>query len=78
MIIELDSYLNKYENTTKAINEAISLLNKNGGGRLVFSANKTYVSGMIILKDNIELYFEKNSMLKASSNLSDFNYLDNK
>ena len=76
MEIILDSYLYKYENTTKAINSAIKELSDNGGGKIVFSANKKYISGMIILRDNIELYFEKNSMLMASSNISDFNYLD--
>ena len=77
MKIEVDSFIENYSNSTKGINDAITYLYNNGGGTLVFKSNKIYRSGMIKLLDNIELYFEKNSMLKASDNLSDFNYLDN-
>ena len=78
MKIDVDSFVKDYSNSTKGINDAIKYLNANGGGTLVFKSNKIYRSGMIKLLDNIELYFEKNSMLKASDNLSDFNYLDDK
>ena len=77
MDIYLDKYIDDYNNSTRGINEAIKYLNKNGGGRLIFSANKTYRSGMIILLSNVELYFEKNSILKGSDNILDYNYLDN-
>lgn len=77
MEIYVDKYIKDYNNATKGINEAIRYLSNNGGGKLIFSKNKEYISGMINLLSDVELYFEKNSMLKASNNLSDFNYLDN-
>ncbi len=77
MDILVDNYINDYDNATKGINEAIKYLNQNGGGRLIFSANKIYRSGMINLLSNVELHLEANSILLASDNISDFNYLDN-
>ncbi len=77
MDIYVDNYVNDLNNATKGIDEAIKYLNNNGGGKLIFSENKIYRSGMITLLSNVTLYFEKNSMLKASDNLSDFNYIEN-
>ena len=63
MDIYLDKYINDYNNCTNNINEAIKYINQNGGGRLIFSANNIYRSGMIFLLSNVELYLEKNSIL---------------
>lgn len=57
---------------TEAINKCIVDCNKNGGGRVVFSKNKTFRSGMIVLLDNVELHFEENSILMALDDLSEF------
>ena len=77
MDIYLDKYINDYNNCTNNINEAIKYINQNGGGRLIFSANKIYRSGMIFLLSNVELYLEKNSILMGSDNILDYSYLDN-
>ena len=76
MDLLVDEYIKKYNNTTIAINKAIEDCNIND--RVIFSKNKTYVSGFIFIKSNVELHFQKDAILKASSNISDFNYLDNK
>ena len=71
----IDDYIKLYKDVTLAINKAIKDCSLNG--KIIFSKNKEYISGFIKLKSNIELHLEKGSILKASSNLSDFNYLDN-
>lgn len=58
---------------TKAIQKAIDTCHNNGGGRVILSSGKTYISGSLVLKSNVELYLELGSTLKASSNLKDFN-----
>ena len=77
MDIYLDKYITDYNNCTNNINEAIKYINQNGGGRLIFSANKIYRSGMIFLLSNVELFLEKNSILMGSDNILDYSYLDN-
>ena len=71
----IDDYIKTYKDTTLAINKAIEDSDING--KIIFSKNKLYISGFIKLKSNIELHLEKGATLKASSNISDFNYLDN-
>ena len=50
---------------TRAIKAAISELSDSGGGHLVFPKG-TYLSGPVILQDNVELYLEEGSLLLAS------------
>lgn len=50
---------------TEAFSKAISALNKKGGGHLVVPAG-IWLSGLISLKDNIDLHLEKNAILLAS------------
>ena len=76
MDLYVDDFISDINNATNDINKAIKYLSSKGGGRLIFSSNKIYRSGMIFLLSNIELYLEKDSILKASDNLLDFNYLD--
>ncbi|MCR5350639.1 MAG: hypothetical protein K6E20_06590 [Acholeplasmatales bacterium] len=74
----MDFYVDDYKQLindndyTKAINQAISDASLNNG-RVIFKENKLYRSGTIYLKDNIELYFEKNSCLKALDDIESFN-----
>lgn len=56
---------------TQAINDAINDCYKNGGGQVYFPAGK-YLSGTIILKDNVELFMERGSSLLASTSHADF------
>lgn len=61
---------------SSAINEAIKK-SSNEQAILVFSENKTYRAGLINILSNTHLYFEKNSILKASDELNKFK-IDNK
>lgn len=56
---------------TEAINKAVLDCNKHGGGQVYFPPGK-YLSGTIVLKDNVELFLERGSALLASSRHQDF------
>ncbi len=56
---------------TEAINKAVLDCNKFGGGRVYFPPGK-YLSGTIVMKDNVELFLERGSTLLASSRHQDF------
>ena len=58
-------------NNVDAIQHAIDDANKNGGGRVVVSAGK-FLSGVIHLKSNVELYVEKDAVLLASADRADY------
>lgn len=64
-------------NDTKAIQAAIDECASNGGGRVVLSGGKVYLSGSILLKSNVELHLESGCVLKASSDLKDYYALAN-
>lgn len=55
-----------------AIQQAIDTVNKLGGGTVVLSAGKTYLSGGIILKSNVELHFEDGAVLLQSPDPHDY------
>jgi len=61
------------KNNAKYIQLAIDKAYENGGGKVIVPQGKTFVSGSIVLKDNVELYLETGSVLKASDDLDDFN-----
>ncbi|MDR7211701.1 glycosyl hydrolase family 28 protein [Flavobacterium piscis] len=56
---------------TIAIQKAIDAAFKNKGGRVVFPKGK-FLSGSIILKSNVTLYFEEGSVLLGSTNPKDY------
>ena len=56
---------------TNAIQSAIDMCTKNGGGKVIFPPG-TYLSGTIIIKNNVELHFEHNATLLASTKHKDF------
>lgn len=56
---------------TKAIQKAVDVCYESGGGKVILGKG-IYLSGSLILKSNVELYVEKGSILKASSNLEDY------
>ena len=59
-------------NDATAIQKAIDACVAGGGGRVVLPGGKTYYSGSVVLKPNIELYLESGAVLKASVNIADF------
>lgn len=56
---------------TEAFKKAISALSKQGGGHLVVPQG-VWMTGLISLKDNIDLHIEKNAIVMASPNKSLF------
>ena len=49
-----------------AIQKAIDKCNANGGGQVLFPAGKTFLSGPLELKGNIDYHFEPGSVLLAN------------
>ena len=60
---------------TKAIQEAIDACAQSGGGRVTVPPG-VYLTGTVWLRDNVELHLEHGSVLKASTNMEDYNALD--
>lgn len=56
---------------TEEINKLIDLCSSNGGGRVVIPEG-IWLSGPIILKDNVNLHLEKGALLIFSSDLEDY------
>lgn len=49
-----------------AIQRAIDQCSREGGGRVLFPRNHTFLAGPIELKSHVELYLEATAMLKAN------------
>ena len=62
---------NGEELNTKAINDLIILISGEGGGKIIFPPG-VYLTGGIILKDNIEIHIESGATLKFSQNPMDY------
>lgn len=60
-------------NDGKAIQSAIDACYKSGGGKVILPSGRTYISSSLVLKSNVEFHVETGAVLKASSNLRDFN-----
>lgn len=75
MIYSVDSYGavgDGKHSDTDAIQKAIDDCFAAGGGVVNLSGGKTYVSGSVILKSNVELHLENGTVLKASSEIADY------
>ncbi len=57
---------------TAAIQAAIDRAHSLGGGRVVLSSGRKFLSGSLILKENVELHIEAGSILYASSDYADY------
>jgi hypothetical protein len=62
---------------TKSIQEAIDICHKEGGG-IVLLNQGTFVSGTLILKDNVLLQVEVGARLVGSKNLEDYPIMESK
>jgi polygalacturonase len=60
---------------TASIQKAIDECHKSGGGKVVFPAGK-YLSGTVVLKDNVILQLNKDALLLGSTNVDDYQNLD--
>jgi hypothetical protein len=57
--------------STEAINKAIEACSEAGGGRVLMPTGE-FLSGTIILKNNVELYLERGCTLLGSTNYADY------
>lgn len=56
---------------TESIQKAIDACTKNGGGRVLISGGR-YLTGTIILKENVDLHIAPDGILLCSANCADF------
>ncbi len=56
---------------TEAIQSAIDACTKSGGGNVILPAG-TYLSGTLILRDNVNLHLQEGATLLGSTNLEDY------
>lgn len=56
---------------TEAINKAVSDCSESGGG-VVLVPKGRFVTGTVVLKDNVDLHLDKGAVLEASMNLDDY------
>jgi len=76
--VDVTSYGAKGDSTTLnsvAIQKAIDDCNRTGGGKVIFPAGK-YLSGTIVLKDNVTLHLQKDAVILGSTNVEDYQNLD--
>lgn len=60
---------------TIAIQKAIDDCHRQGGGKVIFPAG-AWLSGTIVLKDNVTLRFNKDARLLGSTNINDYHNID--
>ncbi|MBM1104530.1 glycoside hydrolase family 28 protein [Aurantibacter crassamenti] len=61
---------------TLAIQKAIDLATKRKNGGIVVFPKGRFLSGSIVLKDNVELFFEEGAVLLGSTNPSDYHKIN--
>ncbi len=80
MIYYVDAYGAKGDGSTNdrpAIQAAIDACAAAGGGKVVLSGGKTYLSGYLILKSNVEFHLENGAVLKGIDDLKEYYPLAN-
>jgi len=59
--------------STKAIQNAINTASKNGGGKIIFPQG-VYLTGTIVLQNNVSLFLTEGSRIKGSEKHEDYLY----
>jgi polygalacturonase len=63
-------------NDQTAIQRAIDAASDAGGGDVIFDGNRTYYTGNLFMKSNVNLVIEAGSRIKASNNYADYSHQD--
>lgn len=71
LITEYGAVADQQTVNTAAIQKAIDLASKNGGGRVVVPEG-TFITGTIYMKENVELHLTENAVLQGSLNYLDY------
>lgn len=71
-VIEYGAAGDGITNDRQAIQTAVNACFEGGGGRVLLPAGRTYYSGPIQLKANVELHVEGGAILKASTSWDDY------
>lgn len=59
-------------NDAAAIQKAIDICHRAGGGRVIVPGGKVYKTGSLVLKSYVELHLEMGAVLKASEKIEDY------
>ena len=76
-ILEYGAVGDGQTNDAPVIQKAIDTCAEQGGGVVLFPGGRTYSSGYVLLKSNVEVHLEPGAVWKASSNLEDYYPLRN-
>jgi polygalacturonase len=60
---------------SRSIQQAIDACTQKGGGRVIFPAGQ-YLSGTIVLKNNVTLLLEKDALIMGSTNIEHYQNMD--
>lgn len=60
---------------SKAIQQAIDACTQKGGGKVIFPAGK-YLSGTIVIKNNVTLLLQKDALILGSTNIEHYDNID--
>lgn len=60
---------------TAAIQKAMDACHNSGGGKVIFPQG-TFLSGTIVMKDNVVLHFEENAVLLGSTDVNEYKNMD--
>jgi polygalacturonase len=71
-ILDFGALGDGHTNDAPAIQKAIDTCSTSGGGTVLLPAGRTYLSGTLTLKSNVEFHVERGAVLQGSPNLADY------
>lgn len=71
-VLDFGASGNGIDNDTTAIQAAVDACAAAGGGRVVLPGGRTFRSGALVLRSNLELHLEMGAVLKGSDRLEDY------
>ncbi len=71
-VLDFGAKADRVTDDAPAIQAAIDVCSKAGGGRVVLEGGKYFYSGSIILKENVDLHLERGAVLQAHKDLEHY------